>query len=571
MQSADSQRSSFTQDDDQSELVSAQHSDQGFDGKRAAHSDSQTQSQNQKHFRAHAMPNGENLNGLKSSKPLIERLRQASLRFLALSAAIDFEVLERVGEHGNQGGNRVFMRGRFKYYGLGSLVIFFAVFAGYGMGHMLSTMANMSWLGASIAGVVWAVFQWCLERQILISIQHDAVWWQKIFGITWRSALALMSASVMVYPFFVETNRAEIDVKIGQITQRRLQDAKEVTASIADLPRLEQESQAHAINLTRLEKAMSSDAPDIASFQIRAKQCWLRQQKTDATLARQQRGLSLLRERPGVDLVLDARIQALEDQREQAKEQCRQAESAIAKRNADWRQLKSKEHAQVAEQQRLTLEETKLAQSKRDQLFDEQEKRVQASAHSGFAADFYAVARLMEEDPYRRFQMMWWMLWFLAIEMVAILVKFGTKTDVDLYLSLAEKALVNNIEADFKAKQMQLTTQHLREQVQTEAEHAYWNGPALEIHSQRVQEQEMQRMQKEDECATMQRDCHRSVQMLEAALHEWEALEVLKRRATHRANEEQDSQQVQTLRHLCTVAEADLVKRLQTHLNGVVG
>ena len=82
----------------------------------------------------------------------------AMKKLLALSAAVSADVLEQRDAHGQY----VYARGRHKYYGIGALVIFFALFSGYGMAHMLATMSNVSAQGAIVAGVLWAMFQWCL-------------------------------------------------------------------------------------------------------------------------------------------------------------------------------------------------------------------------------------------------------------------------------------------------------------------------------------------------------------------------------------------------------------------------
>ena len=143
---------------------------------------------------------------------------RAMKKMLALSAAVSADVLEQRDAH----GHFVYARGRHKYYGIGALVIFFALFSGYGMAHMLATMSNVSAQGAIVGGVFWAAFQWCLERQIIMSIAHDAAWYAKAYGFFWRALLAILSASTMIYPFFVESNRAEIDVRVGELKQTRL-------------------------------------------------------------------------------------------------------------------------------------------------------------------------------------------------------------------------------------------------------------------------------------------------------------------------------------------------------------
>ncbi len=507
-------------------------------------------------------PNNTDGDSQSSSNTWRERVTEGLARFLALSAAVDYQDLQ----HKRDDGRYQFSRGRYKYYGLGSLVIFFAFFSAYGMGHMLSTMADMTWYGACIAGLVWGVFQWCLERQMLISIQTDAVWWKKAIGLIWRSGLALMSASVMVYPFFVQSNRAEIDVRIGEITQHRLLETKTSSEAIADLPRLQQTASEQQQSMAQLEKASVSAAPDIAVFQQRAKLCWQRFQKSEKDWDAQVRELRRSNQTV-TDSVLpqtssSAKITAIIEKKTLAREQCQLAENAVNKRNAEWRQQKTRELNAVQTQYQTTLDNSQQAQKKRATLFDAQAERVQQSARSGFAADFFAVAQMVIDDPYRRFQLLWWLSWFLAIEMVAILIKFGTSSDLDMHLQLQEKATLMQLEKEAKLQQEAQTSDYLRRLVQFQAEQAYWEKQAPERLAQAVQDECEADAALRAEIRRLQRQCGRSVAMLEAALLELERLDALTQKAKARGMENGEVRPNPSMHRLCELAETDLQKRL---------
>ena len=216
--------------------------------------------------------------------------RRAALSFLALSAAVSVDLLEEKDEY----GRHRFERGRHKYFGIGSLVIFFALFSGYGMGHMLATMSTISAWGAALAGAVWTCFQWCLERQILISIRADAAWWQKCFGLSWRCVLALLSASTMVYPFFVESNRAEIDVKVGEMARSRLIDNNRTAQLAVGLPALHERGREIHTALEKAEILLATDPPELAGLRQKAKHCWVRYQEEATQVQRQLRPLQAL-------------------------------------------------------------------------------------------------------------------------------------------------------------------------------------------------------------------------------------------------------------------------------------
>ncbi|MBR7745324.1 DUF4407 domain-containing protein [Undibacterium baiyunense] len=407
-----------------------------------------------------------------NSAPVFDRgqWRRAALSFLALSAAVPVDVLE---ERDQQGVYR-FMRGRHKYYGIGSLVIFFALFSGYGMGHMLATMSTISAWGAVTAGIIWAVFQWCLERQMLISIRADAAWWKKLFGLSWRGLLALLSASTMVYPFFVESNRAEIDVKVGEMARTRLIDNVQSAQLAVGLPALRQDATRVEGAIKQVDVALASEPPDLAAYRQRAKQCWQTFAKTDLAIQRQLRPLLSQKNAAAPDALLDAKIDALNQKLNTAKAPCQNADSLVMTKLLDWKQQKNAEKKVLLNEQKQVQSHIAEAKQKEISLSESQEKKITLAAQSGFAADFAAVADLVRNDANRRFQLIWWLTWFFAIEMVAILVKFTSTTDVDLRFNSMEVAAQEQISAQLQIQQEQIATQRLQASVQAKGEQGVW-------------------------------------------------------------------------------------------------
>lgn len=400
----------------------------------------------------------------------IGQWRRAVLSFLALSAAVPVDVLE---ERDQQGAYR-FMRGRHKYYGIGSLVIFFALFSGYGMGHMLATMSTISAWGAVTAGIIWAVFQWCLERQMLISIRADTAWWKKLFGLSWRGLLALLSASTMVYPFFVESNRAEIDVKVGEMARTRLIDNVQSAQLAVGLPALRQDATRVEGAIKQVDLALASEPPDLAAYRQRAKVCWQAFAKTELVIQRQLRPLMLQKNAAAPDALLDAKIDALNQKLNAAKVPCQNADGLVMTKLLDWKQQKNAEKKVLLNEQKQVQGHITEAKQKELLLSESQEKKITLAAQSGFAADFAAVADLVRNDANRRFQLIWWLTWFFAIEMVAILVKFTSTTDVDLRFNSMEVAAQEQIGAQLQAQQEHIATQRMQAKMQAKGEQAVW-------------------------------------------------------------------------------------------------
>lgn len=408
--------------------------------------------------------------------------RRAALSFLALSAAVPLDVLE---ERDQQGYYR-FIRGRHKYYGIGSLVIFFAIFSGYGMGHMLATMSTISAWGAVLAGSVWAVFQWCLERQMLISIRADAAWWKKIIGLSWRGLLALLSASTMVYPFFVESNRAEIDVKVGEMARTRLIDNVQSAQLAVGLPALRSDATRVDGAIKQVDLLLASDPPDLAAYRQRAKVCWQSFAKIDFTLQRQLRPLLAQKNINSPDALLDAKIDALNQKLSAAKAPCQAADGVVTSKLLEWKQQKNAEKKVLLAEQKQVQTHIGEAKQKEIALSESQERKITLAAQSGFAADFAAVADLVRNDANRRFQLIWWLTWFFAIEMVAILVKFTSTTDVDLQLNSREMATQDQINAQMQTEQEQIATNRLQAGMQAKGEQAVWLADDGELAQARV-------------------------------------------------------------------------------------
>nr|WP_315486249.1 DUF4407 domain-containing protein [uncultured Undibacterium sp.] len=415
--------------------------------------------------------------------------RRAALSFLALSAAVPLEVLE---ERDQQGAYR-FNRGRHKYYGIGSLVIFFAIFSGYGMGHMLATMSTISAWGAFLAGAIWAAFQWCLERQMLISIRADAVWWTKLLGLSWRGMLALLSASTMVYPFFVESNRAEIDVKVGEMARTRLIDNVQSAQLAVGLPALRNDATRVDGAIKQVDLLLATDPPDLAAYRQRAKVCWQAFAKTDIAVQRQLRPLLVQKNINSADASLDAKIEVLNQKLNAAKAPCQSADSVVMSKLLEWKQQKNSEKKVLLTEQKQVQTHISEAKQKELALSELQEKKITLAAQSGFAADFAAVADLIRNDANRRFQLIWWLTWFFAIEMVAILVKFTSTTDVDLQFNSMEIATQDQINAQLQTQQEQIATSRLQASMQAKGEQAVWLSDDGQMAQARVRlEQELE-------------------------------------------------------------------------------
>ncbi|MFZ6721460.1 DUF4407 domain-containing protein [Undibacterium sp. Ji49W] len=395
---------------------------------------------------------------------------QAGKSVLALSAAVSLKVLDQQDSNGNY----LYARGRHKYFGIGALVIFFALFSGYGMAHMLASMVNVSSSGASgsiIAGCLWAMFQWCLERQMIMSIHSDSSWVSKTIGISWRSLLALLSAITMVYPFFVDSNRAEIDVRIGEMTRTRLIQNLQTAQAATGLPVLQKSSTDLDEKLRKAEDAILSDPPQLAEMRKQLHNCRDRareeERKSMQQIASWQQALSGIGGIAGITSInpetalLQQKITAMQNRIKAGKVRCQQYEQEINNSLLTWKNEKLADKALVATALKQTQSSISKAQERSNVLEQKQTAKIEAAAASGFAADFAATWQMLQDDQHRRLQFIWWLLWFLTIEMVAIIVKFSSHTDVDAKLNSDEELVKFDISQSTQMRRAELALRQL--------------------------------------------------------------------------------------------------------------
>lgn len=400
----------------------------------------------------------------------MQALIHASKSLLALSAAVSLKVLDAQ----DSDGNYLYARGRHKYFGIGALVIFFAVFAGYGMAHMLATMVNVSSSGAIIAGCLWAVFQWCLERQMIMSIQSDASWGAKSMGLFWRSLLALLSAITMVYPFYVDSNRAEITVKTGELERSRLIHNLQSAQQATGLPALQQDVVALDDKLKKAEEKLYGEPPQMAEMrqqlQTLRELAKTEERRSNGQIANWRKAMTVALSAEAV--LLEQKISAAQNRINNARARCLRQEQDINQTLIAWRKEKLAEKAQLAEERHQANTIVNKARSDAQSLEKTQSAHIQAASHAGFAADFAATWDMLQNDVHRRLQFIWWLLWFLTIELVAIIVKFTSHTDVDARLNADEYLLKLGIASNSRVRQAQIEVAQLRELTALKGEHA---------------------------------------------------------------------------------------------------
>ena len=131
------------------------------------------------------------------------------------------------------------------------------------------------------------------------------------------------------------------------------------------------------------------------------------------------------------------------------------------------------------------------------------------------------MADWLRHDPNRQIQFLWWTVWFFIIELVAIVVKFMSTTDVDHRLQADETWAKAHADSELAAKLQTLESTALAHRMRAQGAQADLAEDAgaswqLVASEQRQHEQALQRWQ---------RDISQPVALLEAALANLQAID----------------------------------------------
>jgi hypothetical protein len=194
----------------------------------------------------------------------------------------------------------------------------------------------------------------------------------------------------------------------------------------------------------------------------------------------------------------------------------------------EWKQQKNAEKKVLLTEQKQVQTHISEAKQKETALSESQEKKISLAAQSGFAADFAAVADLVRNDANRRFQLIWWLTWFFAIEMVAILVKFTSTTDVDLKFNSMEIATQDQIAEQLQTQQEQIATRRLQASMQAKGEQAVWLADDGQLAQTRVRLEQALETQLHQQLKEMDAELRLNVEALKLHLLQLEAIQQLK-------------------------------------------
>ena len=393
---------------------------------------------------------------------------------LAFAAGVDRALIDA---RTDSGAYR-YRAGRNKYLAVGALVWFFSLFSGLGMYHLLLGLPGSGIVTALSGGLLWAAFQFWLEKVILGAIPEQAGVLARLWGGGWRVLIGSFSALTMSYPFYVAINRPEIDVHILAMAQTRQEAALASSRQAAGLPALESGRVRINDGLQRIQAEQGREPDDIAALRRGAEACLdtLRTRETSLhpRLAQLEAERRLAQEG-------DARTQAIQlaERIGQIRLQLRNQRAGCDRQALEHRQRRQAwqnglRQAQEALRQEAARLQGEIAQASRqaEAMHQEHARRIHLAAQ-GFVADFNAVHDLVRGNEAMRVNALSLYLWFMLIEISAIAAKLARKTDLDARMAADEAIEIDAAAHDLALRKTVSETERLLARAESDAMQAW--------------------------------------------------------------------------------------------------
>lgn len=135
---------------------------------------------------------------------------------------------------------------RVKYTAMGGVLLTTAGVAGVSAAFALATAVGLPVAAAVIAGILWAVVIFNLDRMLIVSMTRQAGWLRNLLSLVPRLALAFVIGSVISVPLVLQIFHSEIDSELQRIHVENTQadqaaldkafaDTKALQAQVVDL------------------------------------------------------------------------------------------------------------------------------------------------------------------------------------------------------------------------------------------------------------------------------------------------------------------------------------------------
>lgn len=157
---------------------------------------------------------------------------------------------------------------RVKYTAMGGVLLTTAGVAGVSATFALDTAVGLPVIAAVIAGVLWAVVIFNLDRMLIVSMTHQSGWLRNLLMAVPRLGLAIVIGSVISVPLVLRIFQPEIDNELQVMHSEKLITAQQkLNEQFADIePTQIKVDQLQAVASGTSQPSVSSD-PDVVAAQ----------------------------------------------------------------------------------------------------------------------------------------------------------------------------------------------------------------------------------------------------------------------------------------------------------------
>jgi hypothetical protein len=158
---------------------------------------------------------------------------------------------------------------RAKYTAMGGVLLTTAGVAGVSATFALNTAVGLPIVPAVIAGVLWAVVIFNLDRMLIVSITRQSGLWRNLAAVVPRLALAVVIGSVVSVPLVLRIFQAEINSELQVMHSENLISAqKTLDEQYADIPATQARvAELQAVASGERQPSVSTDLDVVAAQQ----------------------------------------------------------------------------------------------------------------------------------------------------------------------------------------------------------------------------------------------------------------------------------------------------------------
>jgi hypothetical protein len=156
---------------------------------------------------------------------------------------------------------------RVKQAAMGGVLLTTAGMAGVSAAFALATAVRAPLIAAAVAGLLWAVVIFNLDRMLVVSMTRHGGWWRNVATVLPRVALAVVIGAVISVPLVLQIFQPEIDAELKRLhVENNIAAKAELERQFAEIPDLQKRvDQQQAVASGNAQAAVDADADVLAA------------------------------------------------------------------------------------------------------------------------------------------------------------------------------------------------------------------------------------------------------------------------------------------------------------------